>query len=389
MRPLGHPQPPACSLVVVAVAAVARRRSSLVLQPRARPTASSRERRRSRPRPRGCGARADCDCRRRPSDARGAATRRPARHVRLGLRRRRAARAPAGRPGTLDGPRPGARGARRRVRGRRRDTRLYAAPIVSNGRRLGDRRQRGLAGAVRDSRRTALVASLALAALVCLRRRARRALAARGVAAARGADDGTGRRWSERDLDRRFGLGEPHDELTQLAATLDGLLDRLAASLRHEQRFSAELSHELRTPLARLLTPRPSSRCAGERAPRGVPRGARGRPSRRRAPSPGRSTPSWRPPASRPARSAGPCDAQSVATHAVEACAALAEERGLELSVEQLPHPLRLGVELELAERILQPLVENACRYGRSAFAIGRANERRRRLRGGRRRPGR
>ena len=67
--------------------------------------------------------------------------------------------------------------------------------------------------------------------------------------------------WSERDLDRRFELGEPHDELTRLAATLDRLLDRLAASLRHEQRFTAELSHELRTPLARS-SPKPSSRSA-------------------------------------------------------------------------------------------------------------------------------
>ena len=58
--------------------------------------------------------------------------------------------------------------------------------------------------------------------------------------------------WSEFDLDRRFGRGKPHDELTLLAGTLDVMLDRIAASLRHERRFSAELSHELRTPLARL-----------------------------------------------------------------------------------------------------------------------------------------
>ena len=38
-----------------------------------------------------------------------------------------------------------------------------------------------------------------------------------------------------------------------LAATLDGLLDRVASSLRHEQRFSAELSHELRTPLTSVI----------------------------------------------------------------------------------------------------------------------------------------
>ena len=56
--------------------------------------------------------------------------------------------------------------------------------------------------------------------------------------------------WSERDLERRFALGTPHDELSQLAATLDELLDRVAAALRREQRFSAEVSHELRTPLA-------------------------------------------------------------------------------------------------------------------------------------------
>jgi signal transduction histidine kinase len=56
--------------------------------------------------------------------------------------------------------------------------------------------------------------------------------------------------WSENDLHRRFALGPPVDELTALAATLDGLLGRLDAALRHEQRFSAEMAHELRTPLA-------------------------------------------------------------------------------------------------------------------------------------------
>ena len=30
------------------------------------------------------------------------------------------------------------------------------------------------------------------------------------------------------------------------------MLERLSASLRHEQRFTAELSHELRTPLAKI-----------------------------------------------------------------------------------------------------------------------------------------
>src|SRR5262245_26030377 len=56
--------------------------------------------------------------------------------------------------------------------------------------------------------------------------------------------------WSEHDLDRRFDLGVPRDELSGLAATLDGLLDRIARSRRNEQRFSAEMAHELRTPLS-------------------------------------------------------------------------------------------------------------------------------------------
>ena len=58
--------------------------------------------------------------------------------------------------------------------------------------------------------------------------------------------------WGERDLHRRFELGPPRDELTALAATLDGLLGRIDAALRHEQRFSAEMAHELRTPLSGL-----------------------------------------------------------------------------------------------------------------------------------------
>ena len=60
------------------------------------------------------------------------------------------------------------------------------------------------------------------------------------------------RDWGAHDLDRRFGLGPARDELTGLAATLDGLLARIAASRRHEQRFASEVAHELRTPLAAL-----------------------------------------------------------------------------------------------------------------------------------------
>jgi len=134
----------------------------------------------------------------------------------------------------------------------RDDTRLYAVPIVNRGRRLGTVVAAVSLAPYEQTQRTALVASLALGGLLLLVV----ALAARWllVASLRPVERMTRQAadWSERDLDRRFGLGEPHDELTELAATLDGLLERLAASLRREQRFSAELSHELRTPLTRI-----------------------------------------------------------------------------------------------------------------------------------------
>ncbi len=55
--------------------------------------------------------------------------------------------------------------------------------------------------------------------------------------------------WSDRDLDRRFDLGEPTDEIRALGHTLDGLLERVATAILAEQRLTSELAHELRTPL--------------------------------------------------------------------------------------------------------------------------------------------
>ena len=60
-------------------------------------------------------------------------------------------------------------------------------------------------------------------------------------------------RWSADDVNRRFGPGQRPEELEDLARTLDELLDRLSAVLRHEKRLSEEISHELRTPVARIM----------------------------------------------------------------------------------------------------------------------------------------
>jgi len=52
-------------------------------------------------------------------------------------------------------------------------------------------------------------------------------------------------RWSAADVDRRFGAARRPAELEDLARTLDGLLDRLSAVLRHGKRVNEEISHEL------------------------------------------------------------------------------------------------------------------------------------------------
>jgi signal transduction histidine kinase len=59
--------------------------------------------------------------------------------------------------------------------------------------------------------------------------------------------------WSADDVTQRFGSSARPQELARLSRDLDGLLDRLAAVLRHEQQLSAEISHELRTPLSRIV----------------------------------------------------------------------------------------------------------------------------------------
>ena len=51
-------------------------------------------------------------------------------------------------------------------------------------------------------------------------------------------------------LDERIEIGNERDELGFLAATLNGLLERLQRAFESQRRFMADASHELRTPIA-------------------------------------------------------------------------------------------------------------------------------------------
>lgn len=247
-------------------------------------------------------------------------------------------------------------------------TRLYSAPVVVHGRRLGTVVAAVSLSAYEQTRKVALISSLIFGGVLLLLV----AIAARWLVTSSLRPVGRMTRqaaaWGERNLEHRFGLGEPRDELTELAATLDQLLDRLAASLRREQRFSAEISHELRTPLSRVLAETELAlrrerspgeyRAALELVHKNAEQLTRTVDALVAAARHELGTPH------------GTADAFDVAAGAVDACAGLAREQEVDVTLEQPPNPIRIGVEADFAERILQPIVENACCYGQSRVRL-------------------
>ena len=64
----------------------------------------------------------------------------------------------------------------------------------------------------------------------------------------------TARRLGEATLDQRIRYSGADDEVAELAATFDAMLDRIAKAFEAQKRFVANASHELRTPLAVMRT---------------------------------------------------------------------------------------------------------------------------------------
>jgi two-component system, OmpR family, sensor kinase len=242
------------------------------------------------------------------------------------------------------------------------DIRLYAVPVVQGSTRVGTVVAALSLEPYEHSASRALTASLIYAvaalALVVIATRLVLTRALRPVArmTAEAAD------WSEHDLDHRFNVGEPYDELTSLAATFDSMLERLASSQRHEQLLSAELSHALRTPLAAIATEAELAlrRDRGSVEYQEALRGIADRASQMQrtletllAASRGES------------RSEATADAQEAGAQALAACDGVARDRGIELRLGPPPTPLRIDIDADTTERILAPLIENGCRYGR------------------------
>lgn len=173
--------------------------------------------------------------------------------------------------------------------------------------------------------------------------------------------------YSEHDLSQRFDLGPPRDELTTLAATLDGLLDRLEASLRREQRLTAEIAHELRTPLAGI-------RAEAElgMAPRGSAED--GREALATIVNEVDRMSSAIDALLRAAGGLGPdtatCDLAGAVTTAVEANAAAARERRIAISLEEPFPSCRIGAEATFVAQLLNPLLDNAVRHATTVVRI-------------------
>jgi signal transduction histidine kinase len=247
------------------------------------------------------------------------------------------------------------------------DTRLYAVPASREGKPLGTVVVGSSLAPYESTASSALLGSITLGLVVLaaiaglslwLIGRALRPVAQMTAQAAE---------WSEHDLSRRFYAGKPHDELTSLASVLDGLLARVAQSLSREQRLTAEVSHELRTPLAKI-------QAEAELAT-----------SRERSPEQYRSSlHSIRANAedlrrvletllasARAAISTGyvTCDARDAAERAAAPFQSTLTMQGKEIEI-LCPRPAKVGVNTDLLERILSPLIDNATRFAKHRIAI-------------------
>ncbi len=247
-----------------------------------------------------------------------------------------------------------------------RELRLYAAPVSAGGRRVGTVVAGQSLAAYERTTDLALVGSLALGTVLLAATLALTSLLI-GRALARVHElTRSAAEWSEHDDPRRFGSAPQPDELGELARTLDSMMDRVASSLRHEQRLSAELSHELRTPLARIM--------------------AEVELLERRERSPQARADAY----AAIARSAGQMsEILETLMAAARADAGLGAGRSeLATTLESLrrrwdesPSPVALeldtggsrlvaGVDREVVERILSPLLENGRRYARSRVRV-------------------
>ncbi len=248
------------------------------------------------------------------------------------------------------------------------DVRLYATPVLVRGRQVGTVVAAQSLTAYDRTTDLALLGSLVLAAVL---------LAAVGIltwiTVGRALDPvremtASAADWSEHDLAQRFGATPRPDELGELARTFDALLDRVAASLRHEQRLSAELSHELRTPLARIVAEiellQRRERSAEDRSD------AYAVVARSAEQMSGILETLMAAARAEAQLDVGRSEVGGVLDRVAEGWAPAVAERDVEIEVRHPAGPMMAGVDAEVVERIVAPLIDNALRYARSRILL-------------------
>jgi signal transduction histidine kinase len=245
------------------------------------------------------------------------------------------------------------------------EVRLFASPVVAGGRQVGTIVAAQSLRAYDRTTDLAEIGSLALALVLLAamflvtRSTIGRALGPVRVMTRDAAD------WGEHAPERRFGASARPDELGELARTFDALLDRVGASLRHEQRLSAELSHELRTPLSRIVA-------EAELLQR------RDRPldERREAYDSIIRSASQMSGILETLMAAARADAgldrgrSELGAVLREVAAGWASPRGVELDVAAPAAPVAVGVDAEVVQRILAPVLDNAARHARGHVRV-------------------
>jgi signal transduction histidine kinase len=249
--------------------------------------------------------------------------------------------------------------------------RLLALPVVEGGQQVAAVVTSTPLAPYRQVERLALIGSvgvaLLLVAMVHLVLRANVTRALRPVQQMSHQAD----RWSADDVDRRFGNQARPAELAELAGTLDQLLDRLSAVLRHERRFAEELSHELRTPLAQiqaevdLLVARPRSHIEIETAHAAIVEAATGM----------RATLDTLMSTARSGSAAPP--GRSLVAPVLTSLAATQDRRvaredaATDVAIDvSAPDDLVVGVDADVLHRVLAPVVHNAVRYATAAVQV-------------------
>lgn len=246
------------------------------------------------------------------------------------------------------------------------DLRLHSLAIIHAGERIGAVVVGASAAPYETTARHALVASIILGVIVvavvlgAVRLTIHSALEPVDRMTAEAAG------WSVEDVDKRFAPLGTDDELARLASTFNDLLARLGASLRHERSFSAEVSHELRTPLAKLIMEADLA-LRRERTPAEYGAAV----ARMRADAlEMQSVVETLLAVARSEMDARKGTADAYAVAASVAGSLKSARADVELEIYRVGSAIRVGVDGDLAERVLSPVVANAMRFAEANAAI-------------------